>query len=266
MNKNINQPDPNKHFDSVAQDYNTFRTLDIEPIVWLAQTLPTNEYSICDLGCGTGRYTFTLAQEMETAAHLIERVFGIDPAPNMIKEAMAQSETASYECRWIEASSEATKLPSHSVSLVTSFNSIHYLPVQKTLDEVCRILKTGGYCAIYTRLREQELEHIWGRWFPGYLDHSLVPTRSYMKTLPKLNHHFQLEAFKDFRFPREANFDWICEQTSNKFYSTFDRYSQEEFDHTYKVFITNLKANYRKLNKIKYWSSYSFWLYKLNGF
>lgn len=71
-------------------------------------------------------------------------------------------------------------------------HSIHHLPIRVTVAEVERILIPGGYFAIYIRVLDQESEHIWGRWFPGYLDHSRVPTREFMTNLHCHNKAFQL--------------------------------------------------------------------------
>ncbi len=195
----------------------------------------------------------------------MQRLVGVDTSQEMLREAAAQSSDYEFECDWMGATSGQTGIDSHSISLSISFNSIHYLPLVETFSEVYRICETGGHFGVYTRLREQEEEHVWGRWFPGYIDYSLVPPRATMNNASDLDPRFILEGTYEFRFPREATFSWICEQTRNKFYSTFDRYSQEDFDRAYVEFIDNLKTNYTDIDRIRYWSSYSIWLYRTAG-
>ena len=67
--KTVNKTNPEStgHFDAVASDYNKFRTTDMEPVDWLAQAVPQREHSLCDLGCGTARYAFALAERLREA-------------------------------------------------------------------------------------------------------------------------------------------------------------------------------------------------------
>lgn len=257
--------DPARHFDSVASDYNRYRTTDKEPIDWLVQAAPDREHTLCDLGCGTARYGFALADRLREIGNPVRRLVGVDTSKEMLGKARAESAGHDLECEWLLASSERTGMAPQSVTLSISFNSIHYLPFADTLSEVCRSTEDGGHLAVYTRLREQEEEHVWGAWFPGYTDYSLVPSREEMEEVPSMDSRFMLEACRDFRYPRESTFSWISEQTGKKFYSTFDRYSEDDFRRSYQTFLKDLRSNYENLDRIAYWSSYSIWLYRVAG-
>lgn len=257
--------DPTRHFDAVASDYNRYRTTDTEPVDWLVQAVPEREHSLCDLGCGTARYGFALAERLRKAGKPVRRLIGVDTSEEMLEEARAEPAAHDLECEWLVASSDKTGIARQSVTLSISFNSIHYLPFVETLSEVCRFSEGDGHLAVYTRLREREEEHVWGAWFPGYTDYSLVPSREEMEGVPSTDTRFALVASRDFRYPRESTFSWIAEKTRNKFYSTFDRYTHEDFERSYAEFVENLKANYRDLDRIVYWSSYSIWLYRIAG-
>ncbi len=194
--------------------------------------------------------------------NLLEKL--VDISPGMLETTKHQIEGVKPSINWVIASADNTGLSAHSISLVTAFNSIHHLPIPETLAEVARILIPGGFFAIYIRTWEQESEHIWGNWFPGYLDHSQVPTREFMTNLHCHNQSFQLLQVQDFTFARKATFAWIREQTENKHYSTLGRYAGEEFGKACSEFLNNIRANYSDLDEITYPSSYSLFLYQLN--
>ncbi len=254
-----------QHFNHIAKKYDHYRTLDKAPIDFLAETVRGTEQSICDLGSGTGRYLIALIKAFQSNAVVIKEVYGIDISHNMLETAEHQMEGLKTSINWVLASADNTGLRAQSISLVTAFNSIHHLPILKTMDEVERILIPGGYFAIYCRILDQESEHIWGRWFPGYLDYSQVQTREFMTNFGSYNKGFQLLHVQNFTFERKTTLAWICEQTENRYYSTLDRYTRKEFNKAYSEFLDNIRANHSDLDEITYYSSYSLFLYQLSS-
>ena len=251
-----------EHFDHLAQEYDHYRTLDEATINYLVVTIPGHDQTICDLGCGTGRYLVALIKAFQAAGVRVNIAHGVDISPGMLKTARLRKDKLNPPVEWILGTSERTGLPAQSISLVTAFNSFHHLPIADTLAEVGRILVPGGFFAIYSRCRDQEAEHIWECWFPGYLDYSQTLTREVLSGLSQYNARFRLILAEDFTFTRKAPLSWICKQTENKHYSTLNRYPRKEFEIAYSVFIKNIKAHCQHLDEITYPSSYSLFLYQ----
>ena len=254
-----------EYFNHLARKYDHYRTLDEAPVHYLINNVPGSDQTICDLGCGTGRYLIKIIKAFQESGVRINDAYGVDISPAMLETAKLHADGLNNPVSWILATSDRTGLSEQSISLVTAFNSFHHLPVAETLTEVARILSPGAFLAIYTRTREQEAEHIWGRWFPGYLDYSQVPTRIIMRGLSRYNKRFRLTQVKDFTFMRRVPFSWVCEQTENRYYSTLDRYPPGEFESSYAVFLENIKVNCQHLDEIMYNSSYSLFLYQLES-
>jgi ubiquinone/menaquinone biosynthesis C-methylase UbiE len=254
-----------KYFDHLAEKYNHYRTLDEAPVSYLVRVIDGVDQTICDLGCGTGRYLIAMIKAFQAFGVVVKAAYGVDISDRMLDAAKPDVDEPNASINWIVAPADRTGLAAHSVSLATVFNSIHHLPIPETLAEIARIVIPGGYFAIYTRVLDQESEHIWGRWFPHYIEHSRVPTREVMSNLSQHNECFRLVAVEDFTFEREASFSWICEQTENKCYSTLDRYPLQEFEKAYSEFVENIRANYECLDEITYPSSYSLFLYQFGS-
>jgi ubiquinone/menaquinone biosynthesis C-methylase UbiE len=252
-----------KHFDHLAEKYDHYRMLDEAPVDYLIRAIDRTDQSICDLGCGTGRYLIALIKAFQASGVIVKTAHGVDTNDGMLKAAKLEGDMYHPCINWVLVSSDRTGLPPQSMSLVTAFNSIHHLPIPETLVEVERILLPDGFFAIYTRLLEQESEHIWGCWFPRYSGYSRVPTREAMSNLSRHNECFCLVSAQDFTFERSVSFSWVCEQTENKYYSTLGRYSQQEFETAYSAFVENIKNNFESLDEITYLSSYSIFLYQL---
>ena len=252
------------HFQRLATDYNRYRTLDMEPITFLADSIEGSEHSVCSIGCGTGRYIMALIEQMQSNGVNVTSAVGIDPSQNMLVQANEIAQGAGLSMDWKLGVSDDTNLDDSSMSFITAFNSVHYFPLQETIAEFKRIATSSAHLAIYARVWEQELDHIWGRHFPGYADHSIQPKRDVVMNIPNLDSGVELVTVKDFTFRRKITFDWLTKQTQDKFYSTLGRYPDDEFAIAYDSFLAGVKSEYSDLENIEYDSSYSVFLFSLD--
>lgn len=253
------------HFQRLATDYNNYRTLDMEPVTFLADSIEGAEHAVCSIGCGTGRYAMALLEQMQSKDIEITNAVGVDPSLNMLGQASEISQEAGLDVDWIPGVSDDTNIDDSSMTLITAFNSVHYFPLDETVSEFQRIAKTPAQLAIYARVWEQELDHIWGQHFPDYADYSIQPKRDVVMSIPDLGPGIELVTAEEFTFRRTTTFDWLSKQTQDKFYSTLGRYPDDEFDIAYDSFIKNIKNTYSDLGNIEYDSSYSLFLFSLDG-
>jgi ubiquinone/menaquinone biosynthesis C-methylase UbiE len=251
-----------QHFNGIAGSYTDFRTLDEAPVRSIVEYASGVDQSICDLGCGTGRYLIALIKAFESKGTHVVKAYGVDISTAMLKKAAMESEGLHPDIKWLCKPVSSTGLLDNSISVVTSFNSIHHIPIKETLKEARRILPLGGIFAIYTRVLEQESEHIWGCLFPDYVSYSKVLTRQHISSFAKYDEHWRLIGAKDFIFKRKASLARICQQTRNKHYSTLARYTEDDFECAYELFVKNLEANYPNHDEIEYPSSYSLFIYQ----
>jgi len=255
------QKNTKEHFDRLAKEYDNCRTFDVKPVYHLARMVGRDELRLCDLGCGTGRYLLPLMKILAELGTTVKRATGVDINPNMLEVAKMRTEGFEIPVDWVFAPSYETGLKSSSVTLVTAFNSFHHLPIEGTVEEIKRVLEPNGYLAIYSRTKDQEAEHIWGKHFPDYLDYSQVLDREVLGGLVKYDGYKLIEE-KDFSFKRYVPFTRVYEQTKNKHYSTLALYDLGDFERAFDVFVKNVKRSYDDLETITYESSYTLFLYK----
>jgi ubiquinone/menaquinone biosynthesis C-methylase UbiE len=104
--------------------------------------------AVADIGCGPG----TAARR---AARLGASVVGIDPAPVMLRAARFLTRRSAHAVRYAEGSAEAMPLPDSSVSVAWSIASVHHwADVDAGLQEVRRVLRSGGRLVAIERLTE----------------------------------------------------------------------------------------------------------------
>src|SRR5258708_26689821 len=75
------------------------------------------------------------------------RVFGVEPNPDM--RSAGEEYLAGYpKFASVSGTAEATTLPDHRVTLITSAQAAHWFDREKALLEFRRILCPGGYVAL----------------------------------------------------------------------------------------------------------------------
>jgi ubiquinone/menaquinone biosynthesis C-methylase UbiE len=93
--------------------------------------------SLIDLGCGTGRFTVALAEQLRVS------VIGIDPSRKMLRE--AKRNTVSSHIEYRAGRAESIPLDAHSAALIFMSNAIHHVKnLDKALREMRRVLQPNG--------------------------------------------------------------------------------------------------------------------------
>jgi ubiquinone/menaquinone biosynthesis C-methylase UbiE len=130
--------------------------------------------AIVDLGCGTGRFSQTLADLY--GAHLT----GVDPSETMLAQARAKAPHLTF----LVGAGEALPLPDESADLVfISLAYHHFADPVRTARECRRVLRPGGGVMIRTPAMDGGPYRAFARFFPGYnsLAAQTMPTRAALR-------------------------------------------------------------------------------------
>jgi ubiquinone/menaquinone biosynthesis C-methylase UbiE len=90
-----------------------------------------------DVGCGTGYSAAALAD-------YCTRVYGIDPSPSMLTQAMVHERVF-----YLGGAAERIPLPDGSVDVVTFAGSLSYADSDSTRDEIRRVCRRGAVIVVY---------------------------------------------------------------------------------------------------------------------
>jgi ubiquinone/menaquinone biosynthesis C-methylase UbiE len=127
---------------SVPERYHSSRALtsiDMKRWVSLVQEVMPHSAGtvLIDLGCGTGRFTVPLAEQLGVV------VIGIDPSQKMLRE--AELNTIPAQIQYRQGGAEAIPLDANSAALIFMSNAIHHVKrLDKALREMVRVLQPHG--------------------------------------------------------------------------------------------------------------------------
>ena len=138
---------------SVPDSYDAGREIADEKkrafIAQFAKTIGTDDISrIIDLGCGTGRFSGTLADVFDA------EVLGIEPSGRMIAQARAKHDDP--RITFVEASGEALPADNSSVDMVFMSMVLHHLKDPGRVALECwRVLRSGGKVCIRNSMADE---------------------------------------------------------------------------------------------------------------
>jgi len=238
------------HFSTIASKYQSVRTLDTKPILYIKDKLQEkSKISMADVGCGDGRYALEFLKQFDDSFYL----HCVDYNESMLKSLenyLTEQNTTNFCVR----QGDANRLPldNNSMDCIVTFNAIHHFDVPKFLSESIRALKDDGHLFIYTRLRNQNSRSIWGEHFPLFADmedrlYELVELEQHIK-----NADMKIHSTRVFGHSRISSLNRLVHQAENNHYSTFALYDKETFDESLEIFQQNIKKNFDDLEQIKW--------------
>jgi ubiquinone/menaquinone biosynthesis C-methylase UbiE len=158
----------------------------------------------------------------------------------------------------IESTAEHIPLRDNSIDCVFAFNAIHLFNFASFMKEAARIAVDGSSIIIYTRLRSQNAENIWGRYFPLFLVkedrlYEMDELERMIALIPALN----IQCVKQFRYLRNTSLNHLVNLARNCHYSTFSLYEKEEFTSALKGFQCNVAQHFSDLEHVQWFDEYT---------
>lgn len=239
------------HFSQVARDYRKLRTTDSEPIDYITSKLKDKKNLNCaDIGCGAGRYSLMLCQAFGEQFTLS----CCDKSAAMLQELKEHLQVNGIQkFTVVNSPSEKIPLDSDTLDAMFTFNAIHHFSIVEFFQECSRLLVQDGQLFVYTRLREQNINSVWGKYFPGFLEKEsrLHQEGDIEKGLLQVS-ALDLKSVTKFRYKRTASLDRLALLVEQRHYSTFSLYSDIELAEALERFKNNIRDNFSNVSRV-YW-------------
>jgi ubiquinone/menaquinone biosynthesis C-methylase UbiE len=211
----------------IASAYDAARTINPARLkVWedryLAHVPKGAVKDVLDLGCGTGRFSQSLADLYGA------RVVGVDPSETMLAQARAKSPTLTF----LPGSGEALPVADAAFDLVfLSLVYHHFLDHAQVGRESARVLRPGGWVIVRTPTMDSDAYYAFEKFFPTYksLASQTIPRRAPLRAV------FENAGLKEIAnevIPHQIADDWADFQrkTALRADSFLARLSDAEFE------------------------------------
>jgi SAM-dependent methyltransferase len=227
------------HFERVAAAYESLRTTDEAPVRRICELLPGYPVTGLDVGCGTGRYTRLLRSLLPDGS----RLAASDVSAAMLAQLQVGSNGHLRGVAPLLAAAEELPLRTASLDVVTAFNCVHHFDLGRFLTSVAQVLRPGGQLFIYTRTPQQNARTIWGRYFPGFIEHEQrLHTGAAFRDAVRRTGVLTVAATQTFKHPRSSTAERLQAQAEGRHYSTFSLYTPEELRVSIAAFLARLPS------------------------
>lgn len=239
------------HFSRIANGYRNLRTTDWEPIAFIAEELAgLPRVEAADVGCGAGRYDLLLYKHLGDELRLVcidANIHMLEALDTYLKGHGVSGFTA------INSAAESLPFPSNAIDCVFTFNAVHHFDLLGFLQESARVLRSGGYLFIYTRLQEQNEGNIWGRYFPHFCQKEtrLYTLNTFMQKVMAVS-TLWVKSIEYFRHERISTLERLVERARANHYSTFSLYSPNELQEAIAGFRRNVRRHFRDVRQVEW--------------
>lgn len=219
------------HYDStsIPERYHSSRALtsaDMDRWVRLVQEVLPRAAStlLIDLGCGTGRFTISLAEQLRVS------VIGVDPSQKMLREAARN--TRSPHIAYQEGSAEFIPLGTSIAALIFMSNALHHVKsLDKALREMWRVLQPHGIVFV----RNYSLENLESLHCLQFFPEAMQISRKMVWPRSTLVEHFTARGFAKLsqgtvRQEASPDFEAYLRKIESRVYSVLALISDEAFD------------------------------------
>lgn len=197
-----------------------------------------------DVGCGTGRYSLSVLEYVPN----ISRLFCFDANKKMLDQLENRA-----NCMAVLTLAERLPLLNGALDCLFTFNAVHHFRLPLFVKEASRVIKGSGFFFIYTRLRQQNSRHIWGRFFPHFSEKEtrLYDLNEIVSPIERVT-ALTLTEVITFTHKRVSSLARLRELAEARHYSTFDFYSNREFRCALAQFEQNVRERFEDLDDIRW--------------
>ena len=244
------------HFNEVANCYEQLReNVYLIDIIDIMKKYITKNDILMDIACGTGRISTNVCRSLDLRLILVDKnIRMLNVAMKKINMQYKKNKLINMDIYdFLENNGKKDNVKINDINIFTCFNAIHWigLGLFKKLEEK---MSPGSLFIILTRTKKQNKESFFGLNFPKFADKEtrLFSLNQLLDEFKKCNLSVVDTKFLKYQISQKKS--KLLEQATKKSYSTFQLYSNEEYEKAMRIFKDNLsskpeilKVNYNNL-------------------
>ena len=240
------------HFNEVANCYEQLRdNVYLIDIIDIMKKYITKNDILMDIACGTGRISTNVCRLLDLKLILVDKnIRMLDVAMKKINMQYKRNKLINMDIYdFLENNGKKDNVKINDINIFTCFNAIHWigLGLFKKLEEK---MSPGSLFVILTRTKQQNKESFFGLNFPQFADKEtrLFSLNQLLDEFKKCNLSVVDTKFLKYQISQKKS--KLLEQAKKKSYSTFQLYSNEEYEKAMRIFKDNIasKPNILKVN------------------
>ena len=249
--ENIIPRDINQTFDQVAKKYHNLKTTDSEMINTIVDKIKKmGHIEAVDVECVTGRYDLLLYRHLGDKLRLT-CLDANDEVLKALTNYLAKHDIGNFSVKHTLA--ETMPFQGNVLDCVCTFNTNLRYRLSRLLNESARVLKSGGYLFIYTKLRQQNEKNIQEQYSPQLPEKE---TRLYslgeMKQSIEAVENLAFESVVFFAHSRLAALEESVKRAGSHHRSNFLLYSPEELEEALKGYSVNVKNQFEDPQQVRW--------------
>jgi ubiquinone/menaquinone biosynthesis C-methylase UbiE len=213
--KRKDNKEPGHSISGVAKKFRRLKADVAEPVEIISDILAgLGHIEAVDVGCGAGSYDLLLFKRFGDKLNLTCLDAG-EQALARLGEYLQKNDITNFSAR--RSTAETMPFNDNSLDCVFSFNAVRHFRLLRFLQESARVIKSGGYLFLYTRIREPGEEDIRERYSPeftlGAVKQALdVSNLLCLESVVFFNHHGMsvLEELKESSHSRQIATYMLC--------------------------------------------------------
>ena len=240
------------HFNEVANCYEQLReNVYLIDIIDIMKKYITKNDILMDIACGTGRISTNVCRSLDLRLILVDKnIRMLNVAMKKINMQYKKNKLINMDIYdFLENNGKKDNVKINDINIFTCFNAIHWigLGLFKKLEEK---MSPGSLFVILTRTKQQNKESFFGLNFPKFADKEtrLFSLNQLLDEFKKCNLSVVDTKFLKYQISQKKS--KLLEQAKKKSYSTFQLYSNEEYEKAMRIFKDNIasKPNILKVN------------------
>lgn len=229
------------HVTHIVKNFRDLGTNDSEPVsVILDKMNRLRRIEAVDIGCGAGRYDMLLYRFLGEKLQLT-CLDADEDTQNNLTTYLDRHGVRTFSTKKSDA--ESMPFTGSSIDCLFTFNGVHHNDLPRLVTEGARILRSGGYLFVYTRLREHNEMNVWRQHLPRFNEkEKLLNSLDVFKQSLDSVSSLAIESIVFFAYNGMSALEQMFVHGRSHKYAVSSLYTPEELEETLKDFSISLRS------------------------
>jgi ubiquinone/menaquinone biosynthesis C-methylase UbiE len=241
----------NEPFSNTEKKFRDLGTTDTEPVSVIVSKLnDITRVAAVDVGCGIGRYDMLLYRYLGDRLALT-CLDAEEDTVNNLATYLARHGIRSFSVK--KSAAGTMPFSDDSMDCMVTFNAVRHHDLPHFVSEGARIIRTGGYLFVYTKLHEQNELNVWRQHLPRFdeKEKRLSTLDAFKQSIDTFS-NLAIESIVFFAYTRMAALEQSFHRARSHYDAALPRYTPEELEEALKAFSVNVRDQSKETQSVRW--------------